>query len=269
MTAGTPLEPAPNSQVPPAQTNAGKGLGIAALVIAIVALTICWVPIVNNFAAVLGFVALILGIISLAIASKRRGSKGMGIAASVIAIVAIVLVFVTQAAYAKALDGVSAAIDDAADGEVAAPEKVIEQASDESQVLKLGEAATIGEYSVNVSAVNLEADNIIAKANTFNEKAEGQYVLVDLSVVYNGEEEGDAWIDLSPELLGSDSRIYSTTSSMAIAPKPATDVPTLTKGGKGAYQVVFDVPADALTDAKIRVTETLSFDDEAGLWATK
>ncbi|MGO2051566.1 hypothetical protein CIK76_13820 [Glutamicibacter sp. BW80] len=269
MSAGTPLEPAPHSQLPPAKSTAGKGLGIAALVIAIVALTLCWVPIVNNFAAVLGFVALILGIISLAIAAKRRGSKGLGIASSVIAIVAIVLVFVTQSAYVKALDGVSAAIDDAADGEVAAPEKVIEQAADESQVLKLGEAATIGEYSVNVSSVNLEADEAMAKANSFNEKAEGQYVLVDLSVVYNGEEEGDAWLDLSPELVGSDSRIYSTSSSMAMAPKPAMDVPTLTKGGKGTYQVVFDVPADALDDAKIRVTETLSFDDEAGLWETK
>lgn len=269
MSLETPLEPASHAPVPAAKSNAGKGLGVAALVIAIVALLLCWVPIVNNFAAFLGFVALILGVISLVVAAKRRGSKGMGIASSIIAIVAIVMVFVTQAAYVKALDGVSAAIEDAADGETAAPAKVVEQAADESQVLKIGEAASIGEYSVNVSAVNLDAAAAIAKANTFNEKAEGQYVLVDLSVVYNGDEEGDAWIDLSPELVGADARIYSTTSSMAIAPKPATDVPTLTKGGKGVYQVVFDVPAEAVTDAKIRVTETLSFNDEAGLWATK
>lgn len=269
MSLETPFEQVPHPPVPPAKSNAGKGLGIAALVIAIVALTLCWVPIVNNFAAFLGFVALILGVISLVIAAKRRGSKGMGIASSIIAIVAIVMVFVTQAAYVKALDGVSAAIEDASDGEIAAPEKVIEQAADEAQVLKIGEATSIGEYSVNVSAVNLDADAVIAKANTFNEKAEGQYVLVDLSVVYNGEEEGDAWIDLSPELVGADARIYDTATSMAVAPKPATDLPTLTKGGKGTYQVVFDVPAAAVTDAKIRVTETLSFDDESGLWATK
>lgn len=269
MTVGTPLEPAPHSPVPPAKSTAGKGLGIAALVIAIVALTLCWVPIVNNFAAVLGFVALILGIVSLVLAAKRHGSKGLGIASSVIAIVAIILVFVTQAAYVKAIDGVSAAIEDAADGEVAAPEKVIEQAADESAVLKVGEAITIGEYSVNVSSVNLNADAAISKANPYNDKAEGQYVLVDLSVVYNGDEEGDAWIDLQAELVGADSRIYSTTTSMAMPAKPAMDVPTLTNGGKGVYQVVFDVPEKALSDAKIRVTESLSFDDAAGLWATK
>lgn len=269
MSVGTPLEPAPNPQFRPAKSTAGKGLGIAALVIAIVALTICWVPIVNNFAAVLGFIALILGVISLIIASKKRGSKGLGIASSVIAIVAIVLVFVTQVAFVKALDDVSAAIEDSADGEVAAPQKVIEEANDESKVLKLGEATNVGEYSVNVSAVNLDADSAIAKANAFNEKAEGQYVVVDLSVVYNGDEEGDAWIDLSPELVGADSRIYSTTSAMAVPAKPATDVPTLTKGGKGVYQVVFDVPAEALKDAKIRVSELISFNDASGIWATK
>ncbi|MDR7358106.1 hypothetical protein [Paeniglutamicibacter sulfureus] len=41
------------------------------------------------------------------------------------------------------------------------------------------------------------------------------------------------------------------------------------KGGKGSHQVVFDVPAEAVTDAKVRVAETISLDDEAGLWATK
>lgn len=269
MSLETPLEPAPHQPVPPARTNAGKGLGIAALVIAIVALLLCWVPIVNNFAVFLGFVALILGVISLVIAAKRRGSKGMGIASSVIAIVAIVMVFVTQAAYGKAIDGMSAAIEDAADGEIAAPDKVIEQAADESQVQKIGEATSIGEYSVNVSAVNLDAGAVIAKANTFNDKAEGQYVLVDLSVVYNGDEEGDAWLDLSPELIGSDARIYNSSTSTAVVPKSAMDLPTLTNGGKGTYQVVFDVPAEALTDAKVRVTESLSFSDDAGLWATK
>lgn len=269
MSVENPFAPTPQAQVPTPKSTAGKGLGIAALVVAIIALLLSWVPTINNFAAFLGFVALVLGIVSLVLASKRNGSKGLGIASSVIAIVAMVLVFVTQSVYSKALDSVSAAIEDAADGEVAAPAKVIEQVADEAQVLKLGEATAVGEYSVNVSSVNLDAGNAIAKASQFNDKAEGQYVLVDLSIVYNGVEEGDAWIDLSPELVGADARIYSTTSATAVVPKPAMDVPTLTKGGKGSYQVVFDVPAEAITDAKIRVTETISFDDESGLWSTK
>lgn len=269
MSVNTPLDPGTAQPAPSAKTSAGKGLGIAALVIAIVALALCWVPIVNNFAAVLGFIALGLGIASLIVAAKRHGGKGMGFAASIIAIVSIILVFVTQTAYVKALDEVASSIEDAADGEVAAPAEVVEQAADDSQVLDLGQAADIGEYSVNVSAVNLDAGKAISKANEFNEKAEGQYVLVDISVVYNGDEEGDAWIDLNPELVGSDASIYSTTTAMAVPEKPGTDVPTLAKGGKGSYQVVFDVPAEAVADAKIRMSETMSFDDESVLWATK
>ncbi|MGL3807535.1 DUF4190 domain-containing protein [Paeniglutamicibacter sp. R2-26] len=262
--------PAPQPQAPAPKSAAGKGLGVAALVIAIVALTLSWVPIINNFAAVLGIVALALGIFSLVFAIKRNGGKGLGIASTIIAVVSIAMVFITQAAYSAALDSVATAIEDASDGEVAAPKKVVEQAADESNVLALGQSGEVGEYTVTVDSVVLDAAKQIAKANQFNEKADGQYVLVELSVVYNGDEEGDAWIDLSPELLGSDARIYDTSSaSMAVAPKPATDMPTLRNGGKGTYQVVFDVPAAAVVDAKVRVTETLSFDDESALWATK
>lgn len=269
MSVNQQPHPAPVAPTPTPKTSAGKGLGIAALVIAVVALTLCWVPIINNSAAVLGIVALILGIISLVMASKRNGGKGLGIASSIIAVVAVVLVSATQAVYTAALDEVSAAIEDAADGEVAAPDDVVEQANDTAQVLSLGKSAEIGEYTVSVDSVTLDAGKQIAAANSFNEKAEGQYVLVELSVTYNGGEEGDAWLDLSPELVGSDSRIYDTSTSMAVTAKPATEVPTLTKGGKGAYQVVFDVPAAAVADAKIRVSETLSLADNSALWGTK
>lgn len=269
MSTQTPTDPGmPIPDVSP-KTTAGKGLGIAALVIAILALVLCWVPIVNNVAAILGVIALVLGIVSLVIALKRNGSKGMGIASSVIAIVAIVLVFVTQSFYVKAIDEVASGIEDASDGQVAAPAEVVDQAEDDAQVLALGKAADVGEYSVNVSAVNLDAGKAIAKVNEYNEKAKGQYVLVDISVVYNGDEEGDAWIDLNPELVGSDSSIYDTSTAMVVPAKPATDAPTLSKGGKASYQVVFDVPEEAVVDAKIRMTETMSFNDESVLWATK
>lgn len=269
MSVHAPMDPGTPIPSPSPKSTAGRGLGIAALVIAIVALVLCWVPIVNNVAAILGVVALVFGLVSLVIALKRKGSKGLGIASSVIAIVAIVLVFATQSFYVKAIDEVTSGIEDAADGEVAAPAEVVEQAEDETQVLALGEAATVGDYSVNVSTVNLDAGKAIAKVNEFNEKAKGQYVLVDISVVYNGDDEGDAWLDLNPELVGSDASIYDTSTAMVVPAKPATDAPTLSKGGKASYQVVVDVPAEAVADAKIRMTETMSFNDESVLWATK
>lgn len=269
MSIQSPTDPSPTPGAPVAKTAAGKGLGIAALVIAIVALTLCWVPIINNLAAVLGFVALILGIVSLVIAAKRRGSKGLGIASSIIAVVAIVLVFVTQSAYVAAIDDIVEAIEDSADGESAASEKDVEQASDESLISAMGESVEIGEYAVVISAVNLDAAAKIAAANQFNDEAVGQYVLVDVEVTYNGSEEGDPWVDLHVELMGSDARIYDSSSTTASVERSGFDVPTLTNGGAGSFQVVFDVPAEAVADPKIRVSETFSFNDDAGIWLTK
>lgn len=269
MTVQSPVDPITPPAAPPAKTGAGKGLGIAALVIAIVALTLCWVPIINNLAAVLAIVALILGIVSLVVATKRNGGKGLGIASGIIAVVAVSLVFVTQAAYVAAIDEVVAAIEDSADGESAASDKELEQANDDSQVLGLGQERDLGDYSVTVAAVNLNAAEQIAAANPFNDSAAGQYVLVDVEVTYTGSEEADPWIDLNVELMGADARIYSTSSSDAVVERSGFDLPTLTSGGSGSYQVVFDVPAEAVENAKVRVTETFSFGDDAGIWTAK
>lgn len=122
---------------------------------------------------------------------------------------------------------------------------------------------------MTVDSVVLDAAQEIAAANQFNGKATGQYVLAVLSVVYAGSDEGDAWIDLMPKLVGSDARIYDSPSSMAVPPKQATDVPPLTNGGKASYQVVFDVPAEAVADAKICVSKLLSFTEGSALWTTK
>ncbi len=39
-----------------------------------------------------------------------------------------------------------------------------------------------------------------------HEPPTNQYVLVDVSVVYNGDEEGDPWIDLTHAFQGTDAR---------------------------------------------------------------
>lgn len=269
MSVQNPTTPAPEVPAPAPKTTAGKGLGIAALIVAIVALLLCWVPIINNFAAFLGFVSLVLGIISLVIAAKRHGSKGLGIASTVISVVAIVMVFVTQAAYAAAIDSVSSAVEDSMDGDVAAPAELVEQAADTANVLVLGKVATVGSYKVAVTSVDLNGAQAVEAANEFNDKAKGQYVLANLSVTYQGDEEGTAWLDLNPELVGSDARIYDASTCMATVAKPATDSPDLTRGGTTSYQVCFDVPKAALKDPTLRVSETMSFNDDGALWATK
>ena len=65
------------------------------------------------------------------------------------------------------------------------------------------------------------ASDVIASANSFNEAPQGQYVLVDLSVVDNGADEGDPWTDLTQDYTGTDARDHSSSSCAAVA-QPTT-----------------------------------------------
>ncbi|HDR88058.1 MAG TPA: DUF4190 domain-containing protein [Bacteroidetes bacterium] len=67
-------------------SNAGQGLGIAALVLGIVALILAFIPCFGWIALIPGIIAIILAVVALSQASQARAPKGMIIAALVISI---------------------------------------------------------------------------------------------------------------------------------------------------------------------------------------
>jgi hypothetical protein len=69
------------------KTKAGKGLGIAAFVVALVAIVISFIPCLGMYALVPGVIAIVLAIIAFSQAKKGNGAKGLIIAALVISIV--------------------------------------------------------------------------------------------------------------------------------------------------------------------------------------
>lgn len=249
---------------PPQQAdsrNAGKGLAITALCLAIVSLVLCWVPIVNNLVFFLGLLALAFAVPALVISLRKRSSaRGMSIAATVIAVVSLVGVLASQAMYSSMIDSVGKSIEDASDGVVeAAPQ---EQEKADAGALALGVPAAVGsEYQVTVKSVNLNAGEVLAAVNEFNAPATQQYILVDVAVTYTGAEEGDPWIDLDVRMIGSDARQYSSTTCTATVERSGFDVPTLENGGSGEFQVCMDVPAAALESAKIFVEPTFTLQD--------
>src|SRR3954470_3833353 len=94
-------------QQPPGPLK-GSGLAIAALVLGIIAVLLCWVPIVNNFAAILAVVGLALGIPALI--SARRGKRtgsGLAVASVILSVLALVGVVATQAFYSSVIDDVT------------------------------------------------------------------------------------------------------------------------------------------------------------------
>lgn len=85
-----------------------SALTIVGLVLAIIALTTSWVPIINNLAFALGAAALIMGVMGIVSAKKGKTANGkMAVAVVVIAVISCALVLQTQSHYAKVLDDAS------------------------------------------------------------------------------------------------------------------------------------------------------------------
>ncbi|WP_415932893.1 DUF4190 domain-containing protein [Varibaculum cambriense] len=108
MSENQPLQ-AQNPQgqfMQPAPTPQKKsGLGIASLVLGIIAIVGSWIPILNNISFLLAIIGLILGIVGIVSIRKGKvGGKGLTIAAVVINVIAIVIVVCTQWVFGKALD---------------------------------------------------------------------------------------------------------------------------------------------------------------------
>lgn len=75
----------------------GNGLGVAAMVVGIIAIVGSWIPLINIISVVLGFIALGLAIGGLVV-SKSGRPKGTSIAGLVLSIITIVLFFAMYSA---------------------------------------------------------------------------------------------------------------------------------------------------------------------------
>jgi len=71
----------------PANPSAGKGLGIAGLILGIVAAIISFIPCLGTFALIPGIIGIILSAISMVQANKAGAAKGMAIAGLICSIV--------------------------------------------------------------------------------------------------------------------------------------------------------------------------------------
>ncbi|MFP5348187.1 MAG: DUF4190 domain-containing protein [Actinomycetes bacterium] len=271
---GPPSDAYPGGPHLPAQPLArpSSGLAITSFVLGLVALLLCVIPVVGVLAILLAIAGAVLGAVALSRFKKgTAGGKGLGIAGLVMSVLAflggvgstvvwlVVLNEAGQAIEQSAQDASDAAADK---GVVAAPEEVDAAVA----ALPLGQSATVGDYTVAITAVNTNANEIVAQTNQFNEPPTNQYVLVDVAVTYNGAKEGDPWIDLGVAVQGSDARQYDDTSCGAVLPKDATDVPTLIKGGQAEMQFCMDVPPAALENASLFVEQTFTFEDTRVYW---
>ncbi len=95
------------------QSEAGKGLGIASLVLGILALVISFIPCLGMYAIFPGIIAIILGAIAFMQANKAKSPKGLIIAALVISILGTAIAGWQYAVLSSAASNLTSAIEDA------------------------------------------------------------------------------------------------------------------------------------------------------------
>jgi len=113
-----------------------------------------------------------------------------------------------------------------------------------SETATLGDTVVVGDWEVKVTEVNLNADSTIARANMFNDKAKGRFVLVTWKATYTGAERtADAWGDLRWSFTTTDNKVHDEAS--AVTPADNQSWPTeARRGGTVEGQSVFDlIPA--------------------------
>ncbi|MBN1091893.1 DUF4190 and DUF4352 domain-containing protein [Blastococcus sp. TML/M2B] len=257
------------SYAPPpyAPTKKGAGLAIASMVLGIIALIFSWIPIINNLAAVLALVGLGLGIPALLRARKgTHHGFGFAVAGLVTSVLAFAIVLATQAFYSEVLDDVAEDLDrqtsTSSIGESPAEETSQQEDEAVDEVVPLGTPAQIGDYEVVVDSVQLDANDIVAGANQFNDAPEGQYVLAQLTVTYTGADEGQPGFDLTAIFHGSDSRQYSDSECSAVTPDDSMDAPTLNPGGSDTFEFCMDVAPAGLVGGQLSIEPTFSWDSD-------
>lgn len=82
----------------------GRGLGIAGMILGIVAIVVSFIPCFGWWAMVLAVVGLVLSAISMSHAKKAGASRGMAIAGLICSIIAIIIVIVWITLFAKGID---------------------------------------------------------------------------------------------------------------------------------------------------------------------
>lgn len=262
----------------PGGQRPSSGLAIAALVVGIISFVLAWIPVVNLVSILGGIAAVVLGVLALRKANRGvAGGKGMAIAGTVLGGISLVLSIVVNVflgvAIDEAINSAESAVAPAvqpAESEGTADEQPVdteEPASAAGGILPLGEAAEVGDYTIAVTGLDLDANEEIAAADATNPAPDGQYVLAEVSVVYNGTEEGNPWMDLSYILQGADGAEYDDGTCMAIEPNSVVNVPALATGDAADYQVCLDVPAEAIEGGSFAIEPLFSLDEaERATW---
>lgn len=184
---------------------------MAGLVIAIIALLLSALPIINNFAFAMAVVSLVLGIAALISMKKKDGKLGMSITVIILSVVAGGIVMGSQAMYGQALNEVGKGIEEAT------RDKTEDNLRDKVDV-------EFGEFSVKTDEYGIESTALpVTVKNKGSEKATFYIKVEAVDASGTRIEEGSFTVnDLAPGQSQKETIFTFVTSDKSKALKSAT-----------------------------------------------
>lgn len=268
----------PGYGTPPKKTNT---MALVGMIIAILSILVCWIPFVGIAGVVGGIAGVVLGALGLRRLRNdlAMGGKGMALTSVIVGVLAILGGIASTALAVAAINSIDDAyteFDESWDEALEDSEGWSEDLGEDSGTteeevaeavhVSLGESAVVGDYTVTVTAVNPNANDLIAAESEFNEAPTYQYMLVDLTVVYEGDLQGNPWIELPVAFVGNDAVTYDSTSCFADLPIDGWDIDALDPGVSGSYQVCMDVPAEAVAGGSVGVGSLYDIESVVAFW---
>lgn len=244
-----------------------NGLGLAALIIGIIALVFAFIPLIQVFGGFAAFVGSVLGLVGLFLKGRK---KGVAIAGTIISILAVILSISLSALYAQSfVDAVSTSVQESqstteilsgGDDDTSSGTSTDGDRGTRDNPLPMGSTITVGpagspEWEITVGPVLLNANDAIAAENRFNDPPEPglQYAMLTLNVTYVGETSATPWVNLDWDYVGADSVTYRSSDFPVVAPNSFRDINELFPGGSGSGNIVIAIPSDSASAGTWRI----------------
>lgn len=245
-----PYAAAPAATAYSAQPAApGKnGLGVAALVLGIVAFVLAFIPFVNFVAGIIAFVGLVLGIIALVQRNKRKTTAAVGTGLNVLAgILAIVMIGVYTAMFFTAVqssmssDGVVVSENGEAAGDDMGTRENPAPIGSTVVISAFGQA----QYEVSLAAPAWDVTAAVEAANQFNtDPAPGnQYASLPVTVTYVGDDTGNPQFELQFTYVSADGQAYD--GAYVVMDGQLSEVDELYPDATGSGTVIIEIPTAA------------------------
>lgn len=263
-----PVEPMP-TLVDIAPSKKPSRLSLVALIVGIVAFVCAIIPGLSFFAFLPAFAALGLGIAALVMKTPGRGKAIAGLILGPIALMIAIIVSVAAIA-----GGVASTVDQAKPQPLvespapAAPAAQTPQPQAEAKEgtrtnpAPAGSAIEISDNSgpvwqVQIGAANLNAGDIVAVENQFNDAADAgfQYILVPVTYTYVGTESGIPSLDVTIEFVSAAGTTH--VNAYVVIPNNHNDINEMYNGASAAGNVVIMAPSVDIEEGAFTISTLL------------